>query len=113
MLSVYGVMRALSLRPIDAPVQTVSDVLTELDVTRVDLMKIDVEGAELDVLEGIGASDWQRIKQIVVEVHNVDGRVERIVGMLREQGFNVTIDQEDRPLKKLLQIHMVYARRSA
>ena len=50
-----------SLRPpaVDEPVRTVrasvrrlDDVLAELDVTKVDFIKLDVEGAELSVLNG-------------------------------------------------------------
>ena len=37
-------------------------------VQQIDLLKVDVEGAELDVLQGIGASQWAAIKQVVAEV---------------------------------------------
>lgn len=33
-------------------------------------LKIDVEGAEMDVLEGIDEGDWPRIHAVVVEVHS-------------------------------------------
>lgn len=38
---------------------------------RVHLLKVDVEGDELDVLLGIEPHDWERICQAVVEVHDV------------------------------------------
>ena len=43
-------------------VRTISSVIKERDIWRIDLLKIDVEKAELDVLEGINAEDWQKIK---------------------------------------------------
>ena len=38
--------------------RTLSDVFRELSVERVDLLKIDVEKAEMDVLDGIHEHDW-------------------------------------------------------
>jgi FkbM family methyltransferase len=52
----------------------------------IDLVKVDVEGAEPDVLEGIADSDWPRIGAFVVEVGGAREVVERT---LRERGFAV------------------------
>ena len=46
-----------------------SDVLRTESIDQVDLLKLDVEGAELEVLEGIGDRDWPSIKQVVGELH--------------------------------------------
>lgn len=42
---------------------TVSALMAEHDLQGIDLLKIDVEGAELDVLRGIRLEDWPRIHQ--------------------------------------------------
>ncbi|MEU6589318.1 FkbM family methyltransferase [Streptomyces sp. NPDC046881] len=52
----------------------------------VDLVKIDVEGAEPEVLHGIAEEDWSRIGALVVEVGEQRETVERI---LRERGLDV------------------------
>lgn len=73
------------------PVRTVSDIVRERDIDRIDLLKIDVEKSELDVLHGIEECHWERIRQIVVEIHNVNERVKTVTGMLRDRGFsNIT-----------------------
>lgn len=39
---------------------------------KVDLLKIDVEGSEYDILYALEREDFKKIKQIFVEVHNMD-----------------------------------------
>jgi FkbM family methyltransferase len=54
----------------------------------VDVMKIDVEGFELQVLEGaIGALRARRIRHIVFEEHHVEGSA--VIKRLRELGYSV------------------------
>jgi len=53
-----------------------------------------VERSELDVLEGIEEGDWNKIQQIVMEVHNLNGWVERIDAMLTARGYRVEVNQE-------------------
>ena len=75
--------------------RTVSDVLEEYGIDRVDLLKLDIEGGELDVLLGIGEDDWPKIRQVVAEVHNVDGCLETITGLLKQNGLTrVVVEQE-------------------
>ena len=76
-----------------------SDVIEEEKVERIDLLKIDVQRAEMDVLRGIDAGDWVRIRQIVMEVHDGEsgptrGRVEEIGELLKQQGFTVWSEQD-------------------
>ncbi|SFP43457.1 methyltransferase, FkbM family [Amycolatopsis arida] len=75
---------------------TLSELIGESAVDRVDLLKIDVEKAECDVLAGIEPGDWPRIQNVVIEVHDMDGRLERVCGLLRAQGFDVAAYQESR-----------------
>lgn len=49
-------------------VRTLSHVLREERLERVDLLKVDVEGAELDVLDGIEPEHWPMVRQLAVEI---------------------------------------------
>jgi hypothetical protein len=60
----------------------------------IDLLKIDVEKSEVDVLAGIREDDWQKIRQIVVEVHDIDGRLGQMRALLERHGYYLTIQQE-------------------
>jgi len=92
--------------------KTLSEVMRENGVARIDLLKIDVEKSELDVLSGIEEEDWGKIKQIVIEVHDIEDRVARISEMLERSGFELKIEQER--LLRNTGLYNIYAiRRSA
>jgi len=93
-------------------VQTVSDFISEQDIKQIDLLKVDVEKGELDVLMGIEQRDWPKIKQVVVEVHDSDNRVEVIKTLLKRHGFKkITMNQES--IFKDINIFNVYALRES
>ena len=89
--------------------RTLSAVLSEESLTQVDLLKLDVEKAELDVLRGVDEDDWPRIRQIVAEVHDQGGRLATISEMLTQRGFSVTTEQE--AMWQGTDVHMLYAKR--
>jgi amino acid adenylation domain-containing protein/FkbM family methyltransferase len=75
-----------------------SDVMREEDVERIDLLKVDVQRAELDVLRGIDEDDWKKIGQIVMEVHDREGhedegRLQEVAEVLKGRGFTVITEQ--------------------
>ena len=72
-----------------------SDLIDECGVEWIDLLKIDVQKAEQAVLDGLREEHWSRIGQIVMEVHDLDGRLERIVRRLGERGFRVAVEQDE------------------
>jgi amino acid adenylation domain-containing protein/FkbM family methyltransferase len=76
------------------PLKTVSEVIRENHIERIDLLKLDVEKSELDVLRGIADEDWPRIKQLVLEVHDEGGRLQEITGLLQSRGFDVVCEQD-------------------
>ncbi|GAB4192319.1 MAG: hypothetical protein OHK0022_06410 [Roseiflexaceae bacterium] len=70
---------------------TLSDIIREQQIERIDLLKIDVEKAELDVIRGIKDEDWARIKQVAMEVDTHEHMLE-IRAILERQGFRVAVD---------------------
>ena len=75
-----------------------TDVLREEEVKRVDLLKIDVQRAEWDVLQGLESEDWERIGQVVLEVHDWEGgsgRAAEIRELLQQKGYEVTVAQDE------------------
>jgi FkbM family methyltransferase len=63
-------------------------------VKSIDLLKIDVEGAEFDVLAGLDEEHWSLVKNVVVEIVAVgnEGAVERMKALLEGNGFVVTLE---------------------
>lgn len=75
--------------------RTLSSAISELGIQSIDLLKIDVEGDEYAVLQGIKQEDWSKIKQICVEVHDIEGRLEAIHNLLKSYKFDITIEKND------------------
>ncbi|MEU1090232.1 amino acid adenylation domain-containing protein [Streptomyces sp. NPDC005892] len=72
--------------------RTLSDVIDESGVERIDLLKIDAEKSEREVLLGLREEHWRLVCQLVIEVHNVPGRIDWIRGHLEARGYQVDID---------------------
>ena len=87
--------------------RTLSDTLRDESIKRVDLLKIDVEKAELEVLAGIEEGDWPTIKQVVAELHLDPAGRQQTVDVLTGRGFEVTVEQD--PTMAGTPIHMLYA----
>lgn len=94
---------------VECRMKTVSQLIAEQSVNKIDLLKIDVEKAELDVIRGIETDDWSKIKQIVVEVHDIDRRVELISNLLVNNGFITNREQD--PMFRHLNVHNIYAKK--
>ena len=92
-----------SLRPL-------SQVIYEHRVERIDLLKVDCQKSELQVLDGIEPSDWPRVRQVVMEVHDLDGALDRVAGLLDRHGFEVVAEQDD--LYAGSHLYNLYARRA-
>ena len=74
--------------------RTVSEVVAEEGLERIDLLKVDVEKSEQEVLAGIREEDWEKIKQVVVEVHDREGSLGRLERELARRGYQVEWEQE-------------------
>jgi FkbM family methyltransferase len=96
---IASVMRRVQLQAkvVDAKLETLSEMIRRTGTRQIDLLKIDVERAEWDVLEGIATEDWPKIKQMVIEVQidHDPTNAERIVQRLRHHGFQTLEEKSD------------------
>lgn len=95
---------------VQAEIVTVSAIMRRYNLDRIDLLKIDCEGAEYDVLLGVEKADWAKIKQVVVEVFNLDNRLDKVIALLKENGFTQLVSEEEDALKQS-NLYNVYARK--
>lgn len=83
-------------KQVRVPSTTLTAIMNDEDIQAIDLLKIDTEGAEVDILNGIDDADWTKIRQIVLEVH-AEGRTLPIVdGILRAHGMTMFVDESTR-----------------
>ena len=84
----------LASERVTCEITTLSAVIREHGIERIDLLKVDVEKGEHDVLLGVDDADWAKIRQVVLEVHDRDGRLEQVRSLLRDHGYDVVADQD-------------------
>jgi FkbM family methyltransferase len=72
-------------------VRTLSSIIEEVNVSSLDFLKIDVEGSELAVLNGISVEHFQRIRQVAAEIHS-GSILEEAQSILSQRGFTIFSD---------------------
>ena len=85
---------------VSCELKTLSSIIEQYNVERIDLLKIDCEGAEMEVLNGINEAHWPMVKSMVVEVHDIEGRMDKMKSLLKEKGFNRLIAERESGLEK-------------
>jgi 31-O-methyltransferase len=103
--------KVMGLEEVKVRLSTLDAVIQEHQIASVDLLKIDVEGHELDVLRGLGKSSWPKIKQVVLETHNRDGREDRMRALLVEHGLTQILTAPQKTVDNGLESNVVLARR--
>jgi FkbH-like protein/FkbM family methyltransferase len=74
---------------------SVSDIIREQRIERIDLLKVDAEKSELDIIKGIADADWPKIRQIVLEIHDPTREtINQVQQLLTEKGFRCALEQE-------------------
>jgi FkbM family methyltransferase len=110
----YLFEKLVGMTELQCPLSTVEEIVEREHVKRIDLLKIDVEGAEYDVLQGVGASTWPKIRQVVLEGHDIDGRLARIERDLATHGFDfIRSEVPDLAKERGLNNFILHARRTA
>ncbi|MBK3564198.1 FkbM family methyltransferase [Streptomyces sp. MBT62] len=88
-------------------VRPLSSVLDEQGIDHIDLLKVDVEGAELEVLRGIEERHWPLVRQVVVEVEHWQQNRDTVCEILRTHGLAVSTEQDS--VQRAGDIGMVFA----
>ena len=91
------------------PLRTVSEIVDEERVERIDLLKVDAERSEREILAGIRDEHWDRIGQVVLEVHDESGGLRQVQSLLAKHQFEVTAEQD--PLLEGTPLFNVFASR--
>jgi FkbM family methyltransferase len=70
---------------------TLTDLIAYHDIDKVDLIKLDCEGAEYEILMSTPHETLVRVKHIIMEYHDIDDMQNhhRLVAFLESQGFDV------------------------
>jgi hypothetical protein len=85
---------------VNCELKTLSTVIVAEEITKIDLLKIDCEGAEWAVLQGIESNHWPLIKSIVIEVHDTNNRLQKVRDLLSEKGFSLLYDEREKGLEE-------------
>ncbi|MFJ8312993.1 amino acid adenylation domain-containing protein [Streptomyces sp. NPDC094147] len=80
---------------VDCELTTLSQVIRDHGLARVDLLKIDAQRAEWDILRGIDDEHWPLIGQIVLEAQGDASHLGRIRDALVDRGFRVKAEGQD------------------
>jgi amino acid adenylation domain-containing protein/FkbH-like protein/FkbM family methyltransferase len=72
---------------------TISDIIIQHNIEKIDLLKIDAEKSEYQILKGIKDEHWPKIKQVVLEAHDIGKNVKDILALLKCKGFTVEVVQ--------------------
>ena len=80
----------------DCQLISVSDIIKENNIEKIDLLKIDAEKSELEILKGISDSDWEKIKQIVIEIHDKIGNIfDEVKSILNRKDFSLQLKRKN------------------
>lgn len=94
---------------VDVKLERLSHFLEDYpDVKSIDLLKVDVEGAELEVIKGLDDAHWALVRNVVVETWEPSGIRPEIEKLLESKGFTVTCEEAEWAPN---QFYMITARR--
>lgn len=92
------------------PTITLAEAVALTSASSIDFLKIDVEGSEIEIVEGADAETWGKIERVAIEYHDLfrPGCRERVTRVLERQGFRSI---ETIPVPGLPELGLIRARR--
>lgn len=81
---------------------TLEDLVTLLSLDTIDLMKVDIEGHELELVKSLNENLAKCIKRLVIEVHKEVVDSSDLVKILEELGYDVYVHEEYLPIQNFI-----------
>jgi FkbM family methyltransferase len=66
---------------------TLSSLIKANAIDRIDLLKVDAEGCEVDILNALESQHWELIQQIAMEVHNQEQNLPKVIEIIEANGM--------------------------
>jgi len=94
---------------------TLTDIIEDNNIEQIDFLKLDVEGAEYDILFSCPKETLEKIRYIVMEYHEFHNGVHNhrdLLNLLRSNGFQVSVEGGIFPQKFLFGTGIIKAWRN-
>lgn len=75
---------------------TLSSLINAHTIGKIDLLKIDAEGSEVGILDGLEPQHWELIRQIAVEVHGEEQSLPKVIEIIESSGMKAVPDDSTR-----------------
>lgn len=72
---------------LSVPMTTLSSLIKANTIDRIDLLKIDAEGCEVDILNALEPQHWELIRQLAVEVHDQEKNLPKVIDIIETNGM--------------------------
>ncbi len=76
--SVYADFDAQNRHTIKVPAISLEQIVSQNNLQRVDLLKVDCEGSEYPIIYETPSHVWEKIQQLTIEVHNLDREMRNV-----------------------------------
>ena len=100
---------------VDCRLTTLSDVIDEMGIRTIDLLKVDVEKSECLVLDGLRDEHWSMVRHMALEIDG-DKNLNIISEKLRAKDYDITVDNlilSDADAPREENTYMLYATNQA
>ena len=110
--TIWGLKSLFAENKVHCRMITLSKFMEEEKISEISLLKIDTNGSEYDILQGITNKDYAKIKQIVIEIPLGKENLEKVSTLLRKNGFtNLVVEEQPPVVNKGLSYFILYAKR--
>lgn len=86
METMIAIKNSFYAQKVECELTTVSEIIKEYEIVRIDVLKLHVEHSEWDILKGIEEEDWDKIQQLVIQIEGVD-TIKMVEDLLKEHNF--------------------------